>query len=102
MPLTVEVVSAEKVWWEGEARSVSAPAMDGDLGILVGHQPILAVLRTGTIRIDAEGADNVEMDVTGGFLSVDQDRVTVVVDPTTSTDSSASSSQAEAAPERNQ
>ncbi|HLS26702.1 MAG TPA: F0F1 ATP synthase subunit epsilon [Beutenbergiaceae bacterium] len=100
MPLTVEVVSADRVWWEGEARSVSAPALDGDLGILVGHQPILAVLRTGKIRIEADGADNVEMEVTGGFLSVDQNQVTVVVDPSTSTESSASSSEAGAAPDR--
>src|SRR5690625_2410606 len=54
VPLTGEVVSADRVWWEGEARSVSAPALEGDLGILVGHQPILAVLRTGKIRIEAE------------------------------------------------
>ena len=83
MPLTVEVVSAERLLWEGEARSVAVPAADGDLGILTGHQPVLAVLRTGTIRIEATDQQNVEMAVDGGFLSVDQDQVTVVIDPST-------------------
>lgn len=85
MPLNVEVVSANRVWWEGEARSVAVPAVDGDMGILVGHQPVLAVLRTGMIRVITPNGENVEMDVDGGFLSVDQDQVTVVVDPTTET-----------------
>lgn len=82
MPLTVEVVSAERVRWEGQARSVAAPAADGDIGILAGHQPVLAVLRSGKIRIDAVDGANVEMDIDGGFLSVDADHVTVVVDAT--------------------
>ena len=80
MPLTVEVVSAEQVRWEGQARSVAAPAADGDIGILAGHQPVLAVLRNGKIRIDVIDGDNVEMEIDGGFLSVDADQVTVVVD----------------------
>ena len=83
MPLTVEVVSAERLLWEGQARSVSVPASDGDLGILTGHQPVLAVLRTGKIRIDAIEDQDMEMQVDGGCLSVDQDQVTVVIDPST-------------------
>ena len=81
MPLTVEVVSAERVLWEGQARSLAAPAADGDIGILPGHQPVLTVLRPGEIRIGATDGEDVQMEVDGGFLSVDADQVTVVVDP---------------------
>jgi len=85
VPLKVEVVSADRIWWEGEADAVAVPASDGDMGVLPGHQPVLAVMRPGTIRVTTSAAgDRVEMDVTGGFLSVDDDQVTVVVDPSTS------------------
>ncbi|QOR69652.1 F0F1 ATP synthase subunit epsilon [Ruania alkalisoli] len=86
MPLKVEMVSADRTWWSGEAQSVGAPAADGDLGILPGHQPVLAVLRPGTVRVRPSGGEPVTMDISGGFLSVDSDDVTIVVDPTTSED----------------
>ncbi|SEE99922.1 F0F1 ATP synthase subunit epsilon [Ruania alba] len=86
MPLTVEMVSADRTWWSGEATSIGAPAADGDLGILPGHQPVLAVLRAGTVKVRPSDGDPVTMEVTGGFLSVDSDDVTIVVDPTTSED----------------
>ena len=44
MPLNVEMVSADRTVWSGEALSVAAPAADGDMGVLPGHQPVLAVL----------------------------------------------------------
>src|SRR5690606_41487767 len=45
--LNVEVVSPARVLWSGEASMVSAPAADGSMGVLPGHQPVLAVLRNG-------------------------------------------------------
>lgn len=84
MPLNVEMVSADRTVWSGEALSVAAPAADGDLGVLPGHQPVLAVLRSGMVRVRAaDGGDTVELEVSGGFLSVDHDDITIVVDPTT-------------------
>ena len=85
MPLNVEMVSADRTVWSGEALSVAAPAADGDMGVLPGHQPVLAVLRPGAVRVrPLEGGDTVALEVSGGFLSVDQDDITIVVDPTTS------------------
>lgn len=81
MPLNVEMVSADRTLWSGEALSVGAPAADGDLGILAGHQPVLAVLRPGKIRVRPLEGEVVLQEVSGGFLSVDQDTITVVVDP---------------------
>lgn len=84
MALTVEVVSSDRVRWEGEASAVSIPTVEGDVGILTDHQPLLAVLRPGKVRITRlRGGDKVEIGVEGGFLSVDQNHVTVVIDPTT-------------------
>ena len=52
------------------AREVSAPSVEGQIGILAGHTPLLAVLRPGTVKVsDAQGVA-VEARVTGGFISV--------------------------------
>ncbi len=79
--LEVDVVAADGKVWSGTARQVSAPAADGDIGILAGHTPILSVLREGPVRIvPAGGGAALAWHVDGGFLSVDDNQVTVVVD----------------------
>ena len=82
MALNVEVVATDRTIWSGEARAISAPAADGSIGIRPGHQPVLAVLRSGKVDITPTGEDNLELDVTGGFVSVDHDTVTIVIDET--------------------
>ena len=79
MPLTVEIVSADRKVWEGEASQVSARSIDGDLGILPGHTPILCVLAEGEVRINADGSWR-SAQIDGGFLSVDHDRVTIIAE----------------------
>ena len=79
MPLQVEIVSADRKVWEGEASQVSARSIDGDLGILPGHTPILCVLAEGEVRVSADGSWR-SAQIDGGFLSVDHDRVTIVAE----------------------
>lgn len=76
--LEVDVVAADRRVWSGGARMISAPAADGDLGILPGHTPVLAVLRDGTVRITGTDGAVRWVRVDSGFLSVDEDRVTVL------------------------
>ena len=80
--LQVELVGTDGTIWSGAARSLSAPASDGEIGILPGHTPVLSVLGHGRVRIITEGSGGSDMSwtVEGGFLSVDDDQVTVVVD----------------------
>ena len=78
--LHVELVAADRKVWEGDATKVSARSIDGDLGILPGHTPILAVLVTGDVRIDTTAGGRESVTIDGGFLSVDHDRVTVVAE----------------------
>ncbi len=81
--LNVDLVAADRKVWSGAAREVSAPSVEGQIGILAGHTPLLAVLRPGTVKVsDAQGVA-VEAHVTGGFVSVDDDLVTIVVDEIT-------------------
>ncbi len=78
--LDVDVVAADRTIWSGQARMVSAPSVEGDVGILPGHTPMLAVLRPGTVRITPVSGEVVRATIEAGFLSVDADRVTVVTD----------------------
>ena len=79
MPLQVELVSADRKVWEGEASQVSARSTEGDLGILPGHQPILCVLGEGEVRVNSDGSWR-SAQIDGGFLSVDHDRVTIIAE----------------------
>ncbi len=80
MPLEVTLVSADRRVWSGEASQVIARTVEGDIGILGGHSPLLAVLAEGEIRIRPTGGEDVVAQLAGGFLSVEHDRVTVVSD----------------------
>jgi F-type H+-transporting ATPase subunit epsilon len=78
--LNVEVVSAERRVWSGEASMVVARTTEGELGILTGHEPTLAVLVAGEVRVEPESGSSVVASVDGGFLSVEHDTVLVVAE----------------------
>jgi len=79
----VELVAPDGEVWSGRARMVIAKTLDGDIGILTGHPPVLGILAEGSlVRIlDAEDAgDQKEMlaAVSSGFLAVRDDRVSIL------------------------
>ena len=77
--LQVELVAADRKVWEGEADMVIARTVDGELGILPGHTPLLGVLVEGEIRIKSgQGSQSATID--SGFLSVDRDKVIIVAE----------------------
>jgi F-type H+-transporting ATPase subunit epsilon len=78
--LKVSVISPEATLFEGEAPSVTAPAFDGEVGILPQHAPMVTVLGTGILRI-GDGA--ARFAVEGGFLQVVDDVVRVVTEKAT-------------------
>lgn len=78
--LHVELVAADRKVWEGEAQMLSARSIDGELGILPGHAPLLGVLVNGEVRIKTSGGGTESVQIDGGFLSVDENRVVIVAD----------------------
>ncbi|WP_024355446.1 F0F1 ATP synthase subunit epsilon [Leucobacter chironomi] len=78
MALNVSVVSADREVWTGEAAQVVAKTVEGEIGILSGHEPLLALLAQGEVRVTTAGGEKVAVDAEGGFLSVDHDTVTIV------------------------
>lgn len=78
MTLNVKVVSATSEIWSGEAEQVVANTVEGEIGILTGHQPFLALLAKGEVRVSTSGGKKVTVNADDGFLSVDHDTVTIV------------------------
>ena len=78
--LQVRLVAADREVWTGEARMVTARTTDGDIGILPGHAPMLAVIVDGVVTIRQDHGDQVDAAVHGGFLSVAEDEVSLLAE----------------------
>ena len=80
--LRVALVSPEREVWSGEAEFVVARTLEGEIGILPGHSPVLGVLLDGSIVkiTPTGGADPVLAMVGSGFLSVANDEVSVLAE----------------------
>ncbi len=78
--LEVTFVTADRTVWTGRAAQVVVPAVDGSMGILPQMQPTLAILGSGNVRIIDESGHVEQRAVSGGFVSVDGDVVTIGVD----------------------
>lgn len=78
--LRVEIVTGERVvYTEEDADMVVAPGIDGTLGILPRHAPLITILSAGELRVQKGGAEQALV-VFGGFLEVANNRVTVLAD----------------------
>jgi F-type H+-transporting ATPase subunit epsilon len=89
-PLQVELVAVEEKIWSGEAEMVVARTTEGELGVLPGHAPLLGQLaEPGEVRIKVAGGEQLTYEVTGGFVSVTGEGVTILAEEATPADASA-------------
>ncbi len=80
MPLSVHVVTAEReIYTEDGVDEVIAPGIQGELTVLPQHAPLLTMIRPGILRL-VKGGDETDVAITGGFLEVKDDRVTILAD----------------------
>src|SRR5579875_3384223 len=78
--MEVQLVAPDRMVWSGEAEMVSARTVDGELGVLPHHIPLLGVLVEAPVRIKRSDEDELVAAVHGGFLSVTRDSVTVLAE----------------------
>jgi F-type H+-transporting ATPase subunit epsilon len=78
MPLTVHLVSADAEVWSGDASLVVAKTVEGEIGFMSGHEPVLAILAEGQVRITRTDGSKVLADAKDGFLSMEGDELTIV------------------------
>ncbi len=76
--LQVELVAADRVVWSGSATMIITRTMEGELGILANHIPVMAVLVDGTVEIRTSDGERKVAAINGGFLSVANNRVSIL------------------------
>jgi len=79
MPLRCEIVTQDRLLFEGPADLVLAPGTEGELGILPHHAPLLTTLKLGVLRVRYQGEEEV-FTIAGGVMEVQPDLVTVLAD----------------------
>lgn len=77
--IRLDVVTAEELVFSEDVDLVVAPGVDGEMAILPRHAPLMTMLQPGELLVRT-GAEEFSMAVTGGFLEVRPDRVTVLAD----------------------
>jgi F-type H+-transporting ATPase subunit epsilon len=77
--MRLEIVTAERLVYSEDVNVLVAPGIDGELGILPNHAPLLTVLQPGEIRVVQDGQETY-MAVSGGFLEVLGNKVTILAD----------------------
>jgi len=77
--IKLDIVTAERVVFSEDVDMVVAPGVEGTLGILPHHAPLMTMLQPGELRVK-KGGDEVSLVVSGGFLEVRPDRVIILAD----------------------
>ncbi len=78
--IQVEIVSAERAIYSGEAAMVYAPAIMGEVGIAPGHMALLTRMNPGEVRVELPSGEQQAFYVSGGILEVQPKMVTVLSD----------------------
>ena len=79
--LPVKVVAVEERVWSGDAEMLVARTTEGEIGVLPGHAPLLGLLKEPSqVRVKLGNGEQLTWEVTGGFLSIDADGVTVLAE----------------------
>ena len=79
MPIRVEIVSQDRMVYQGDADIVVVPGEMGEMGILPNHAPLLSNLKYGFLRVRYQGSEEV-FTVAGGIVEVQPEIVTVLAD----------------------
>jgi F-type H+-transporting ATPase subunit epsilon len=78
--MQVDLVAPDRMVWSGEAEFVRARTLDGEIGILPRHIPLLGVLVEAPVTIRRSGEGDLVANVSGGFLSVSAEGVKILAE----------------------
>jgi F-type H+-transporting ATPase subunit epsilon len=79
MPLQLDVITPERRLLSEQVDAATVPGLGGELGILPGHTPLISQLKTGVLSY-TRGGEMRRLLVSGGFVEVNEDRVSVLAD----------------------
>ena len=79
-PMRLEIITAERVVYSDDVDLLVAPGMEGELGILPHHAPLMTIIAPGEITVRKEGEEDSYLAISGGFLEVMANHVTILAD----------------------
>lgn len=78
--IKLDIVTAERVIFSDDVDVIVAPGIEGQLGVLPHHAPLMTILQPGELLIKKKGGEEFSLAITGGFLEVRPDRVVILAD----------------------
>ncbi|RBP97667.1 ATP synthase F1 subunit epsilon [Bifidobacterium aemilianum] len=78
--MQVNIVAADHPVWSGKAQAVMVPALEGSMGILPNHEPVLSLLEQGTVTLTDDQSQSHSFEVSDGFISFDSNKLTIAVE----------------------
>jgi len=79
VPIRCEIVSQDRLVYEGDADMIIVPGIEGEMGILPNHAPLLSTMKLGVLKVRYQG-DEKDFTISGGVIEVQPDLVTVLAD----------------------
>ena len=79
MSMRLEIITGERVLFQGDVESVVAPGSEGELGVLPHHAAVMTMLQPGELFYTIDGAET-SFALTGGFMEIRGDHVVVLAD----------------------
>jgi F-type H+-transporting ATPase subunit epsilon len=76
----LELVTPERLLFSEEVQAIRAPGVDGSLGVMAGHAPLLTELTTGLIKVTLADGSEAFIATSGGFLQVNKEKVIILAD----------------------
>jgi F-type H+-transporting ATPase subunit epsilon len=76
----LELVTPERLLFSEEVQEIRAPGVEGSLGVLAGHAPLLTELMTGLIKVTLADGSEAFIATSGGFLQVNKEKVIILAD----------------------
>jgi len=78
--MKLEIVTPNGVIFDNEVKQVTLPGSEGEFGVLPGHATLVSLLDTGVIVIDKEDGSEVAVAINSGYVKVDEEKTTCIVD----------------------
>ncbi len=78
--INLDIVTPEKKVFSGEVRSIVAPGIEGEFGVLPGHAPFATVISAGVVEIKSKDGTVEMLAVSGGYIEVTSDKVVLLVE----------------------
>jgi len=78
-PFNLNILTPEKELFAGQTTFLTAQAVDGEIGILAGHAPLVTLLAPGRISYQLAGGEEIDLDGGAGFLIVKDNQATVLL-----------------------